>query len=152
MKIQCNTNNKWGGKTMTITYWNKTHNFTLSWLGSTTKLNKDVLTQIHSFLVWIDNKIRWMWTNKNIKNYQGSEWYRSFKKCPNTLGSTSGGCNFNKIRNTIINRRINNKFITTNTMYKKFRPFNKAQQIINTKRGKRCININKLTWYIIWCR
>jgi len=34
-------------------------------------------------------------------------------------------------------------------MYKIFRPFNKPQQIINTRRGKKCININKLTWYII---
>jgi hypothetical protein len=31
---------------------------------------------------------------QNYQNYQGSKRHRGFKKCPNTFGSTSRGCNF----------------------------------------------------------
>jgi hypothetical protein len=44
---------------MTITYWNKTHNFILSWLGSTTKSNKDGSTQI-TLDVNIKHTISWL--------------------------------------------------------------------------------------------
>jgi hypothetical protein len=101
MKIQCNTNNRRRGKTMTTTYLNKTHSFILSWLGSATKSNKDGLTQI-SLHVDIEHIVFGLGSitkstkceQLNYQNYQGLERHRGFKRCPNTLGSTSGRCYF----------------------------------------------------------
>lgn len=44
---------------MTITYWNKTHSFILSWLGLTTKSNKDGSTQM-TLDVDIEHIVSWL--------------------------------------------------------------------------------------------
>jgi hypothetical protein len=44
---------------MTITYWNKTHSFIFSWLGPTTKSNKDGSTQI-TLDVNIEHIVFWL--------------------------------------------------------------------------------------------
>lgn len=50
-----------------------------------------------------------------------------------------------KIKNIIINRRINSPFMTTKTMNKFKKPISRSHQITNTKRKTTNINLNKLT-------
>lgn len=50
-----------------------------------------------------------------------------------------------KVKNTIINRRVNSPFMTTKTMNKFLKPISRSHQITNTKRKTTNINLNKLT-------